>query len=433
MKLLISDFYQQATERFVESLERAAIDFQHLTINYDGFLPAASLLNPFAAATGSLGMTDKALHYNEIQVPELYEIRNESGSRATILNGATVVGYVVYAPNTSRLVKEVQWLDAAGKLVLAERYNRQGFKFAEGMFNAEQKEVKTLYYTAGGRKVLTLDHVTRALISEIDAQPVVYENLTGFVVAYIRGLQLTADELIFNSLSTPFFVSNALTELPGTLYFQEGIGKEIPGNMQSILEGKTATRRILFENAKELAKVEKLTKVKKVALDYLGTIEAFSRDNTFRPAALTLTRSDQILYDEAIATTLAAQGIIWTIAAPSEVSDKLRTFAGKHDNVKIREAIRLTEIDDLLADNDIYLDLNQGTDTANAVQRAYLEGLLVVGDKTVLKNPGYELVLEKEAEITGLLARPDKAIALKVLREKRGKPATVSDYQAAFK
>jgi accessory Sec system glycosyltransferase GtfB len=227
-------------------------------------------------------------------------------------------------------------------------------------------------------------------------------------------------------MSTPFFVSNQLTEIPGSLYFQEVIGTEIPGNMLSILSGKTPTSRILFENAKEQAKVDQMATEKQVTLDYLGAIENFKREISFRPKLLTITRSDQILYDEAISQLTDYQ---WTIAAPSEVSEKLRNFANQHDNVHVLEAIPLSDIDKLLDEHDIYLDLNKGNDVDNVVRRAYLEGLLVIGDKSVVKNPGYELILENEKEITDVLKRPDKEVALRVLREKRGKPATVADYQ----
>lgn len=434
MKLVLTDFYHQATQRFLTSLDRASIDYTHVNIVYDGFLPTGAL-NPFASAIGTVEMPDKALHYNEIEVPELYEIRNENGTRAEILNGDRVVGYVYYVPNTPRLVREVVWVDQLGKPVIVHRYNRQGFKFADGLFDSEEKEIKTIYYRATGEKVLTVDIASRIVISEVADKPQVFVNLTAFVVDYIKKLSIKADEIIFNSMSTPFFVSNALTESPGTLYFQEVIRKAIPGNMEMILNGKTPTKRILFENEKELIKTKKLAKEKKInaELEYLGAIEKFTRENNYRPKVLTITRSDQVLYDESIADLFCKQNVKWTIAAPSEVSDKLRNFANTHDNVSVLEAIPAKEVDKLLSENDIYLDINKGNDYENSVRRAYLEGLLVIGDKSVIKDPDHELVLETEQEIIDVLKRPDKQVAMKVLREKKGKPVTVNDYRRMFK
>ncbi|MDR2975947.1 MAG: hypothetical protein LBV19_01360 [Streptococcaceae bacterium] len=423
-KLILTDFYHQPTKRFLASLTAAGIPYKHVNINYDGFMPN-EILNPFAHLIGAQGMPDKDLHYNQVKVPEYDEIRNLDGGKAEILRGDNLVGYIYYAPNTWRLVREVVWLSRSAVPTIAYRYNRQGFKYAEVLYDFEGKEVKVLYYNAEGKQVLTVDAASRVMLGENQ----VFQNLTDFVKDYLSRLLDGVDEILINSMSTPFFVANQMPKIKSSLYFQEVIHKEIPGNMQQILAGKSALKRILFENSKEMAKVQRLSSENFVRLEYLGAIEQFARENEFRPAALTVTRSDQILYDEAIAKTLAENHIKWTIAAPSEISDKLRTFANHHKNVNVLEAISSKNLPKLLADNDIYLDLNQGGDWENSVQRAYLEGMLVITDMKVIKNAGYELILEKEQEIIDVLNRPDKDRALRVLREKKGKPATAADYK----
>ncbi|MDR0199490.1 MAG: hypothetical protein LBI43_02815 [Streptococcaceae bacterium] len=433
MKLLLTDFYHQATERFKTSLKRAEIDLTHVNITYDGWLPEG-VHNPISYYLGYFDAPEKPLHYNQLEVPDFWEIKNSDGARAEILDGETLKGYVIYQPDTARLIREVEWLDLAGNRILTERYNRQGQRFAQSLFDADGKEMKTLYFNAAGEKVLTVDGPSKAVILEIPGKtPQVFENFTAFTCHYLRDFGLERwDEVLFNSLSTPFFVSNALSELPGTLYFQEPIRDAIPGNMQTILSGKTPAKRILFENAKELAKAQKLVTNPGVSMGYLGAIEHFTRENQFRKRALTLTRSDQILYDEGLAVAMASFQMTWTIAAPSEISDKLRNFALNHANVTVLEAYPLGDFDKLLAENDIYLDLNQGKDTQNAVQRAYLEGLLVVGDMKTAKNGPYEILLENEKEITDVLKAANKQRSLDFLRSKKGKQASPSDYQEAF-
>ncbi|MDR0299586.1 MAG: hypothetical protein LBI13_05835 [Streptococcaceae bacterium] len=430
-KLVLTDFYHQATERFLSSLKEAEIPYLHVNVTYDGFA-SGEIYNPIAHVIGSESMPDVALHYNEIKVPEFYEIRNLDGLKAEILQGDVVRGFVYYAPNTNRLVKEVAWLNRLGVATIAYRYNRQGFKFADVLFNHEGKPVKEIYYNVKGRKVLTYDVISRTIIQHSSYRDKVFPSMTLFVKDYLTEFVDKIDEILINSMSTPFFVTNQLPEIPSTLYFQEAIAKEIPGNMQQILTGKTSTKRILFENAKELAKIEKMAQAKEVQLSYLGAIEKIHRENHYRRKFLTITRSDQILYDENMAKLLEQIGATWTIAAPSEISDKLRAFASSHQNVRVLEAINPKKVPELLEDHDIYLDINQGGDWENIIQRAYLEGLLVIADKSVAKNAGYELILEAEREILDLISRPDLSIALRVLREKKGKPAIIQDYQAAF-
>lgn len=257
-----------------------------------------------------------------------------------------------------------------------------------------------------------------------------FENLTDFVVNYVKNLPIDFDEVIYNNLSTPCFVANRLPA-PSTLYFQEVIKDKIPGNMLSLLEGKMTTTRILFENEKELKKVQKMAESCKIDLAYLGAIEYFRRKNTFRSRLLTLTRSDQILYDEAIASQFP--DLKWTIAAPSDISEKLRQFGERHPNVTVLEQIKPDSIDALLADHDIYLDLNRGNEVDSVVQRAYLEGMITMTDQKVCKNPFYELVLVKEDEILAALARKDKAFILNALHQKKGKLTTPTDWRTYLK
>ena len=67
------------------------------------------------------------------------------------------------------------------------------------------------------------------------------------------------------------------------------------------------------------------------------------------------------------------------------------------------------------------------------MERAYFEGLLVLGDQKVLKNGNYEIVLVTEEEILDWLARPNQEAVFNVLRTKKGTPATIEDYQEMFK
>lgn len=432
MKLVLTDFDNKASQRLLKNFDQSNIQYRHVTAHYDGF-SVDSVLNPFAFHIGAIGQADQHLYFNQVNVPEFYEVRNENGSRAQILQGDNVVGYVIYAAGGKRIVKEVQWLARNGKTTLVERYNRQGQKFADSIFGKDGKESKVIYYKAD-EIVITYDVPTKSVHLNQTGQT--FANLNDFVLDYVKNIVLAEndiDEVIFNNLSTPYFVSRGLA-VKSSFYFQELIKNEIPGNMLQIMAGNTKTSRILFENNKQLKRVEFLVKEQnilvKTDLKYLGNIEKFRRENHFRQKMLTITRSDAILHDETIATKF--KDYEWTIAAPTNVSDKLKNFGKTHENVTVLEQIRLKEIDDLLENHDYYLDLNQAQEVENVIERAYFEGLVVIGDQKVVKNGNYELVLVKEEEITDLLAREDKDFALRILHTKKGSPATISDYQTAF-
>ncbi|GFH43001.1 glycosyltransferase stabilizing protein Gtf2 [Lactococcus hodotermopsidis] len=436
MKLVLTDYNRENTERFKSSLTKAEIPFVHVNIQYDGFL-APDILNPFAYFMGYYQKPEKHRYFNQIPLPPFYEARNVDGGKSEILQGDNVVGHIFYQPNTNRLVKEVVWYNRIGKKVAVERYNIQGEKYADVIVDKDGKDSKVVYYQ-GSKPVIDFDLSSKNILLKKNGMTQSFNNLTEFVLYFIETivkekLGFDFDEVIYNNLATPLFVSNRLPQR-ATLYFQEFIKDEIPGNMVGVLAGRTPTKRILFENIKQLKKVETLIQEEpaKIPLDYLGAIEEFRRDNDFTQGALTITFSDQILHEDKLAEALAKRGKTWTIAAPSEVSDKLRNFSNAHDNINLLERINGDDIPELLAKHDFYLDVNRGAQMMNNIYRAYHEGMLVISDQKVSKNGGYEVVLVKEEELVGAIDRNSYTSLMNILRKKKGTPATREAYQAQF-
>lgn len=431
MKLILTDFANQATDRLLANLDKAEIPYLHVSSHYDGFL-SEDCLNPIAYYIGAEKQAEKHLYFNQIKVPDFYEIRNENGSQAEILQGDHVVGRVLYAPGRGRIVQAVHWLDRSGQLILAELYNAQAEKYADVLYNEQNKEAKRLYYRSG-RLVLSYDTASRTM-QRFDAATgdvVFVGSMVDFLLDYLANVLQAGglfDEVIYNTLATAHFVAQRL-DMPSTLYWQESLKDSIPGNMEPILDGKSSTGRVLFENVKAFQKVQDLRNQAGAGLNcqlaYLGAIEDFKRDNPFRPNYLTITRSDEIFFDEAVAQT----GVAWTIAAPTDVSPKLRKFAAAHDNVRLIEQMKLEQIETLLSEHDIYLDLNRGSEVDNIIRRAYFEGLLTLGTTKNAKNPSYELVLVEEKEFLSLIKGQDKGRLLEILRKKKGEPASRLDWE----
>jgi len=437
MKLILTDFNNRPTKRFIGSLEKSKVSYKNLVIHYDGFLPEGAV-NPFAYYIGAEEQPEKHLYFNQIKVPKYYEIRNENGRRATIAQGDNLIGYVYYADGGERIVKEVHWLNKSNKITLVERYNQQGNKYADVIYNKDEKESKVLYYK-NNQVIIEHDIQSGSINHFVEGKLESFPTLIKFIINYIKTVvfkEHDIDEAVFNGLGTSYFVSHDL-DIPSSLYFQELIKDEIPGNMQGILKGNRSVKRVIFESNKQLTKAmniiakTELTHNPSVEMVYLGAIEEFTRENKLRKKFLTLTRSDNILHAEAFVQRFP--DVEWTIAAPTDVSDKLRNFANKYENVHLIKQMLLSDIDSLLESHDYYLDFNSGQEVSNIVERAYFEGLLVLGDQKVLKNGNYEIVLVTEEEILDWLARPNQEAVFNVLRTKKGTPATIEDYQEMFK
>jgi accessory Sec system glycosyltransferase GtfB len=432
MKLVLTDNYNAATKRLVSSLQEVDIAYTHVVVQYDGFLDP-QVLNPFSYVTGFYQQAEKALHFNEVAVPEFFEIKNADGNHAEILDGNWVVGKILYQADTNRHVKEVIWLDRYGKKTAADLYNSQGQKYAEIIYNSKEERAKTLYLR-DGKIVLTQDHTSRHILYSADGQLKSFANTTVFVEYFINTivqekLGIDFDEIVINSLSTPLFVVDKLPQTPATLYYQEGIGQDIPGNMKSIVAGKSQVSRIFFENNKTMTKAQAHITDAKVPIQYLGAIERFTRDNEFSRGALTITRSDNLPLAEKIAE--AFPSLRWTIAAPTEVSAKLSTFAQEHANINLMQRVNPKTYPELYAMHDIYLDVNAGAKNASVIEEAYKEGMLVMADLAVAKHGAYELVFN-EQDLLSVLGREDLQPTLRQLHRKKGQPATAADYQVAF-
>lgn len=440
MKLLLTDFDHAATKRLKASLVLAGLKFLHVNIHYDGFL-SQGVSSPFEKEVlGDTVKFDGPLRYNQLKITEQTELRSLDAKTAELLAGDHCLARIKYAPLRfgRRVIQEVVWLDSSGNSKMGERYNQQGFKFADVLYQKNAQPSKEIYYRSNGTKVLTYNYLTGAILRhKTDGQDEAFENLTDYV---INALPVTIgienprfSHILINSLSTPLFVANRLASKLTTLYFQEKIQKEIPYNLQKILEGQSTVKRVFFEDMRAYERLDLLMlDEERVKLGYLGALETPARANSFRKKLLTITRSDDLLFVEEFLNHPSLDEYQWTIAAPTNVSGKLRSFANKYPQMRVIEAIHEQDIAELFRNHDIYLNINKGLDYQASVEKAYVAGLLVLGTPTTAKSPEHELVLN-EQELLELLAQaPKQAEALRLLHYKKGKPATVGAYQRLF-
>ena len=76
----------------------------------------------------------------------------------------------------------------------------------------------------------------------------IFRSKTDFIAFFIRCAGLEDTAVYFNSLSYPFFASQALAPngFRDALFWHEPVGDEIPGNMQIILHDQgTRAKRVL--------------------------------------------------------------------------------------------------------------------------------------------------------------------------------------------
>ncbi len=255
--VLLFDYYGQGSKDLHTSFKKAGYDFPAVVIEDDGFLPE-DVISVFGFFLGDFreqeNVPGKPRYFNQISVPDYWEISgNNSNGKISDYNRER--GRIFYAePAHKRLVNVVDWLDERGIVRVSDHYNRYGALYARTIFNARGQKVNKSWFSAAGQEVIVLNYVTGDIVLNEGKEVKFFRTKTEFILYFLKRAGLEPDRLFFNSLSTPFFVSNALggAEKRDVLFWQEPVRDEIPGNMQMILRGeapRTAQIMVQMENS----------------------------------------------------------------------------------------------------------------------------------------------------------------------------------------
>ncbi|EKB1221380.1 hypothetical protein ONC83_002946 [Listeria monocytogenes] len=439
MRIVLADYWNAATLRLSKSLQQASVDYQLVVIHPEGHLHE-SIWNAFRYYTGWHNKKGKGLRFNEVKVPALYEIRHENAFSAHIYSGDFLAGTIHYFSGGERRVRQVDWLNRKGQIIVSDLYTIQGHYVAYQVYNRNEKPIRKLFLNAKQEEIIDWDLTNNQLILKYDGARRHFANMTNFIVFFLKEMVTKqasfskVEGLFINSLSYPLFVANQWKELPTTLFFQETIqANEIPGNMCAQLENQTAIERIVFETTKELSLVQqKYGQKTEVELVYLSPLERFKHKPLYAHRALILTVSDELIDIEIIMASLPTLSL--TIAAPTEMSNKLYALQAQYPSITLRPQVNNETIKKLIETHDIYLDIHAGDEVANIVFRMYEQNNLIIGIPEAAKNARYELIVKDTKEICLMLSsiredRKQEDRYRKQLHEKNGPTTTIKQYK----
>lgn len=270
----------------------------------------------------------------------------------------------------------------------------------------------------------------------LDGKDWIFRSKTDFIAFFIRCAGLEDTAVYFNSLSYPFFASQALAPngFRDALFWHEPVGDEIPGNMQIILHDQGTRAKRVFVSRREsydrlIALGAPSDKVKQ-----LGYIYSFVRENKHRPHILVCTNSENVGHLTELASLMPQMH--FHVAAITEMSSKLMS-AGQYDNVSLYPNVKMSVLDSLFEKCDFYLDINHEGEIVDAVHRAFLNNMLIVGYEETMHNAYYTADTNtfKESEYADMaealnltLAMPhliDEALAM---QKKAAVAADATDY-----
>lgn len=342
--VLLLDDYSSDSQKLHQSFRLAGYEYPAAVIEDDGFLPEGVMsvygffLGDFKAEESLPGVPR---YFNQITIPEYWEISgsNRSGS---VHDKSRERGRIFYAePTHKRLVKVVDWYDERGVVRSSDHYNRYGALYARTIFNEKGQKVNKSYFSADGKEVIVENFVTGDIILNEGEMVRMFRNKTEFVIHFLKAAGFSQHRVFFNSLSTPFFVSQRLSadKKKDVLFWQEPARDDIPGNMTIILNGQsTRTEKIMVQ-----------------------------RQRAYDKLALDLPQ------------------IHFHIAALTEMSSKLMSM-GAYSNVSLYPGVKMSVLDELFDQCDLYLDVNQEAEIVSAVYQAFLHNQIIFAFEETIHN-----------------------------------------------
>ncbi len=416
--VLLFDNYSQDSKNLHTSFKLAGKEYPAVVIEEDGFLPD-DVISVFSYFLGEYSKSEtvpgKPRYFNQIKIPEYWEISaSNSGGKVHDLNKERA--RIFYAePKHKRLVKVVDWYDDRGVVRSSDHYNKYGALYARTIFNAKGQRVNKSYFSADGKEIIMENFVTKDIILNDGDVVKIFDSKLKFVLYFMEKAGYAQSRLFFNTLSTPFFVSQSLGDngKGDVLFWQEPERPDIPGNMQVILDGKsTRTGKIMVQKKKSYDKLIALGASADM-VQQLGYIYPFKKENQQKPKVLICTNSDRIAECQKIVESLPE--LRFYIAALTEMSSKLMSME-KYSNVTLYPGAKMHVIDSLFEKCDFYMDINHETEIVSAVQNAFLHNHLIFAFKETIHNANYvaeEHIYELSqvdtmiADIRDILLNPD--------------------------
>lgn len=435
MKINIFDFYNENAKKLIHSLSTAGMEPKSLFVHYEGELPIGGV-SPYSFFTKiPQESEEQGLFFDQVIVPEFYAIRHLDGESAAIEFLQRRVGLIHYQKEGYRLVKMVEWFSNEDSKTIVKRdaYNLAGHHYASTYFG-EKGPYQTDYYNLQGQVIVSEDLVHRGIQLNESSKIHHFENVTQFFLYFMKVEQIEPSEIYINSLSYPLFISRALNiGRQTTLFWQEPMGQEVPGNMKNELEKAVTLKRIIFANENQLKQVETKFPATSIALGYLSAIGKFKRSNHYRPQALILTNSDNICGLQEILENFP--GLQITVAAYTNMSTKLLHLEEEYSNIQLIPSINEDMLQDELEKADIYLDTNHGLKVGEILQWAYEQNMLIFSYKEVAQPEAYGLVFEEIRDLCNHLSyiltdRTNWQKLLTKMVEKNGPMSTIQNYQA---
>lgn len=390
--ILLFDRYTFESQLMHESVRKLSADCLAIVLEDHCFLQKG-VLSVYDLFLGnnidSMEKAERPKYYNEIIIPDQWSIN------AGVDEGYGIISYqheekgrIHYVKPKEYFVKAVEWFDRKGVTRFWDHYNRYGDLCARTVCDHEGQQISKSWFTAKGQEVIVENIQTGDIILNEGNSVKIFHTRVDAITYCFKKMGLEKNRFLYNSLSTPFFISNALggSSKRDILFWQEAVGDKIPGNMKMILSGQAErTEKIVVQKKSAYNRLVKLGANKK-AITELGFIYPFKKENQHKWEALIFTNTDQIEHCRELIEIFTQMH--FHIASVTEMSANL-TQLRNYKNVSLYPGAVPKVLDELLKKCDFYFDINRYNEIGSAVLRAFLHNHLIFAFDETLHNGEY--------------------------------------------
>lgn len=383
--VLLLDNFNEESQMLYQAFRASGFQGKVVTMEDDGFLPE-DVISMYRYFCGTF--EGKPRYFNQIEVPDYWEIESDN-STGKVMNLSKKRGMIYYTkPTNKRLVRVVDWMNEEGIVRSSDHYDCYGALYARTTFNKKGQRFCKTYYDIDHKEVLVENFVTGDIILNHQDKVYIFHSKVDFCKKFFEIANIQHESIYYNSLSHPFFVSESYTSdvKRDVLFWQEDVRDDIPGNMQSILNGTSPRTATIFVQKKESYEKFIQLGVPTSIVKPLGFVYDYQDECKFGNDILICTNSDQIENIHYLVEHLSHMH--FHIAAITEMSSTLLDMA-KYENVSLYPNIKQNKVEELFHTCDYYFDINHSNEILSSVKTAFLNNQLIVGFSNTLHDKKY--------------------------------------------
>ncbi|EIX6322551.1 TPA: accessory Sec system glycosylation chaperone GtfB [Staphylococcus pseudintermedius] len=367
------------------SIKLSRLKVVTIVMEENGFLPN-DVITPYQFFSNNKNKDINPMFFNQLKVPKYWSIEGNN-ERAVIKNKNEIKARIIYKRKyKNRIVERVEWLNRLGHTQFIDYYNKNGFKYAQLILDADtQKRVMKQYYNEHGEEFLSVNFITNDVFLSWNDRTHHFNSFVHFMDFFIDVAGFNKESFFFNSLMKPAAVIGNLREQGmDFLFWQDEITPTIIQHMQQSLKNKRRNLKIIVPNKETFQRL-----LLEIGTNYEdrviqgGYLYQFLKNNRKSKQVLNLTHSDQVMDIEELVQL--QPNLDFHIAAVTTMSNKLLNL-DHYSNVYLYPNISRKKCIELLKKCDVYLDINRGSEILDAVRAAFDYQLLILAYEEVMHN-----------------------------------------------